>query len=132
LESSDRNWIGAWWIAYLVGTITLFLPVIPMLGFPKLFPNTKALMAEKRKFKDVLTKKVGVDGEELKNNLKNIIPATTKLLKNSAFVCFVLSTALELLTINGFSIFLPKVLETQFHIIPSKAGLYVGFAILPG
>ena len=89
------------------------------------------MIAEKRKFKDVITKR-GDDEENLKYKLKNLIPAIIRLLKNSAFFCFVLSTALELLTISGFSIFLPKVLETQFHLIPSKAGMYVGFAILPG
>ena len=106
----------------------MLVPILPLLGFSREFPDTAEVTRKKREFKDT----IGRDLNLLKHDLRSMAPALVKLLKNKPFMLYTFSTAFELLTISGFSTFLPKYLETQFHVTSSKAALYVGFAILPG
>ena len=98
-----------------------------MLGFASEFPNTWRVIEAKNKHADTIRK-----DKDLKHNIKDFIPAFKKLLSNAPFMCLILSNAIEMLTISGFSVFLPKYLETQFYLTASSAAAYVGFAILPG
>lgn len=128
LKPTDRNWVGAWWISYVIGSALVLVPVLPLLGFSREFPDTAEVTRKKREFTDT----IGRDLTLLKHDLRSMAPAFMKLLKNKPFMLYNFSAAFELLTISGFSTFLPKYLETQFHVTSSKAALYVGFAILPG
>ena len=48
----DTGWVGAWWLGYLIGAALCLLPVIPMLGFPREFPDTDAVRQKKRELED--------------------------------------------------------------------------------
>ena len=106
----------------------MLVPILPLLGFAREFPDTQEVIRDKRKHADTIRR----DGTIKELNLRNMIPAFARLLKNAPFMLYVFSTAFEVLTISGFSTFLPKYLETEFHVTSSQAALYVGFAILPG
>lgn len=54
LSTDDRNWVGAWWIGYLVGAVILLLPALPMLGFPKHFPNAEKVRQKKNELEDTI------------------------------------------------------------------------------
>jgi len=127
LTPNDRNWVGAWWIGFLVGAILLLIPVIPMLGFPRLFPNNKIVKKNKIDLEDTVE-----ENDRLKHDLGSLWPATKGLLTNPSFLFICLASASESLTIGGFSTFLPKFVETQFHVTSSNAALYTGLIVIPG
>ena len=52
LTPDDTGWVGAWWLGYLIGAALCLLPVIPMLGFPREFPDTDAVRQKKRELED--------------------------------------------------------------------------------
>ena len=52
MTPGDAGWVGAWWLGYLIGAALCLLPVIPMLGFPREFPDTDAVRQKKRELED--------------------------------------------------------------------------------
>uniref|UniRef100_A0A7M5XGD7 Solute carrier organic anion transporter family member n=1 Tax=Clytia hemisphaerica TaxID=252671 RepID=A0A7M5XGD7_9CNID len=127
LTPEDRNWVGAWWIGYLVGAVIMLLPAAPMLGFPKLFPNAEKVKQAKSELEDTIE-----EDKNLNHNFKSVWPATKSLLKNIPFVCICLASATESLAIGGFSTFFSKFVETQFHVTSGSSSLYSGVIIIPG
>lgn len=98
-----------------------------MLGFPRLFPNTQAVRERKKELEDT----VEVD-KNLNHDFKSVWPATLALLKNPTYLCICLAISSESLAIGGFSTFIPKFIETQFHFTASNSALYTGLIVIPG
>lgn len=58
------------------------------------------------------------------------IPASMwRLLSNPIYVVTCLGSCMELSIVNGFLVFLPKYLETQFSIGKSQASIFTGMDI---
>ena len=127
LTPSDANWVGAWWLGYLIGAGLCLLPVLPMLAFPREFPNTEDVRTKKRELEDSVK-----EDSNLKHDLKSVWPATLALLKNAPFIFISLAIACESLAIGGFSTFLPKFIQTQFHYTSGDSALYTGVIAVPG
>lgn len=127
LSPNDGNWVGAWWIGYLVGAALLLLPVVPMLGFPKLFPNAKKIKSKKLEYDDTIE-----ENKDLRHDLGSLPRAVKGLVCNAPYMFICLSSAAESLTIGGFSTFLPKFVQTQFHFTSSDAAFYTGLIVIPG
>lgn len=98
-----------------------------MLGFPPLFPNADKLKEKKKEFEDTVE-----ESKDLNHDLKSIWPATKALFKNIPFICICLASSSESLAVGGFSTFIPKFIETQFHVTASNAALYTGLIVIPG
>lgn len=105
----------------------MLVPVIPLLGLPSSFPHTEALRMKKRKLEDTI-----ITNKDLRYDLKSVLPAGKSLMKNAPFMLLTVSIALDLLNLNGFALFLPKFIETQFHTTAATAALTVGLLIIPG
>ena len=127
MTPEDRNWVGAWWIGYLVGAVIMLLPAAPMLGFPKLFPNAEKVKQAKSELEDTIE-----EDKNLNHNFKSVWPATKALVKNIPFLCICLASSTESLAIGGFSTFFSKFVETQFHVTSGSSSLYSGVIIIPG
>ena len=119
--------MGAWWIGFLVGAALLLIPIVPLLGFPKQFPNTDEIRLSRATSDDSVPEK-----DNLKHDLKSVVPATKSLLLNRTFVFICLSNAGETLAVGGFATFLPKFIETQFNFSTANAALYTGCIVIPG
>ena len=116
-------------MGYLIGAAILFAPVLPMLGFPRFFPNTEQVKKQKRETEEDF---IEDDAKLKKSNLSTLWPATKALIKNIPFICICVSAACEGLTIGGFGTFFAKLVETQFNFSSAKSGLYTGAIIVPG
>lgn len=127
MTPEDTNWVGAWWLGYLIGAGLLLLPVIPLLGFPKEFPDAEILRAHKKELEDTIE-----EDQDLKHDLKSVWPATKALFRNPPYIFISLASAAESLAIGGFSTFIPKFVQTQFHFTASDSALYTGIIVIPG
>ena len=76
LGPTHKNWVGAWWLGFLVGGGILLLPTIPLLAFPREFPDTHIRRREKEQAKD----HVGRD-DNLRPDLRSAWPSLVALLK---------------------------------------------------
>lgn len=98
-----------------------------MLGFPPLFPNADKLKEKKKELEDTVE-----ESKDLNHDVKSMWPATKALFKNAPFLLICLASAAESLAVGGFSTFIPKFIETQFHVTASNAGFYTGLIVIPG
>lgn len=98
-----------------------------MLGFSRTFKNTESVREKKLNLSDAVE-----EDKNLQHDLKSAWPATKALFKNTTFIFICLGGASETLAISGFSVFVSKFIETQFHYTSSNASLYTGIIILPG
>ncbi len=127
LTPSDKIWVGAWWMGYLIGTALFLLICVPMLGFPQEFASTEAVRAAKKELDDTIE-----DEDQLKLNLKSLLPASKALLQNKPYMFLTLAIATEGLIVGGFATFIPKFFESQFFVSASDAALYSGAVFVPG
>ncbi|XP_002169449.1 solute carrier organic anion transporter family member 4C1 isoform X1 [Hydra vulgaris] len=127
ITTQDNNWVGAWWIGFLVGAGVLLFPVIPMLGFPRIFSDSKEIRKKKNELEDTT-----LEDQTLRHDLKSVWPSIKKLLQNKSFLFITLATASESLATGGFATFLPKFIETEFYLTASQSSLYTGIIIIPG
>ncbi|XP_047145428.1 solute carrier organic anion transporter family member 4C1 [Hydra vulgaris] len=127
LTTHDGNWVGAWWIGFLIGAGILLIPIIPMLGFPRIFSDSKEIRKKKNELEDTTE-----EDQRLRHDLKSIWPSMKNLLKNKSFLFITLATASESLATGGFATFLPKFIETQFFLPASQSSLYTGIIAIPG
>ena len=98
-----------------------------MLGFPAMFPDAEKIREQKNELEDTIE-----EDKKLNHDFKSIFPATKSLLKNVPFMCICLASASESLGVGGFSTFLPKLVETQFHFTAANSALYTGIIVIPG
>ncbi|XP_069105648.1 solute carrier organic anion transporter family member 4A1-like [Argopecten irradians] len=126
---NSSQYVGAWWIGYLIGGVLAIIVAIPLAGFPKYLPDSA-------KFKHEKDKEVHANGEiedntEVSTKGKKLdVGHLTRSLKvlflNPMFVCMLFVTITSGFLLAGFATFLPKFFEIQFGLSSSAAALYVG------
>ncbi|EDV20902.1 uncharacterized protein TRIADDRAFT_31000 [Trichoplax adhaerens] len=128
LTPNNPNWIGAWWLGYVLTGICVAIGSIPMFAFPRHLPNYELY---KKQRKEQAIGKSSVD-KQYGTNLKEIIPACKELLCNLPYVCTTLSLVGHLIVLAGMGTFLPKYLEAQYGISAADASMYSGLIIVIG
>ena len=98
-----------------------------MLGFPHIFSDSEEIRKKKNELEDTTE-----EDPRLNHDLKSVWPSIKHLLKNKSFIFLTLATSCESLATGGFATFLPKFVETQFHLTASQSALYTGIIIIPG
>ncbi|XP_078383103.1 solute carrier organic anion transporter family member 4A1-like [Oculina patagonica] len=121
LTSSNPQWIGAWWLAYIAAGTVMFVGAIFVLGFPSELPGSKE-MRDKAIEKGDLPKK----DNKLRGKLRDIVPATVKLLKNPTYMFNTLAITAESLIGAGLGAFIAKFAQLKFGLDPGMAGLTLG------
>ncbi|XP_038054268.1 solute carrier organic anion transporter family member 2A1-like [Patiria miniata] len=133
VSPSDRAWVGAWWLGYLLAAVLYMLPALPFFGFPKLMRHSRTY----------------VDGRELVNGdegdrenesrtqfpkrktLRGTLLTLWKVLKNRDCMLTCLSQAGAVLIVYGYGLFVPKYLEVQFEVETRLADLLTGCLLAP-
>ena len=126
LTPQDSNFIGAWWLGYIVGGILSILVSLPLIAFPHELPGTPEIRAEKQDCTDY------IEDANMPHTLKQLLPSLKSLLMNKTFVFLALAASFEGFAVSGFSTFLPKFVESQFRIPAGLASTYTGLVVVPG
>ncbi|XP_067936676.1 solute carrier organic anion transporter family member 5A1-like [Watersipora subatra] len=125
LTPSDPQWVGAWWVGFLIFGSLIMLSALPFFTFPKsLSTPPKNDDMELESFDDI-----GVAGNSTQLEFPK---ALMKLLRNPIYMLLMVTTVLEMIIVTGFLTFMPKYLETQFQLRTSEANLYTGSLAIPG
>lgn len=119
----------------LLVAITMFFASLVMFTFPKNLRNNKATKAPPAP--EVVKESETKDEEKLKSvepklpKYQDFIKTIKRQIKNDILMFRTASAVLHLLPITGLYVFLPKYLETQFHMPPAQANQITGtFGIL--
>lgn len=126
LTPDNSDFIGAWWLGYIVGGLLSILVSLPLIAFPQELPGTTEIRAEKRDCSDYLK------DDNMPHTLKQLLPMLKSLLTNKPFVFIALAGTFEGFAVGGFSTFMPKFVETQFRVSPGQAATYTGLVVVTG
>lgn len=111
----------------MIGGVFLIVSCVALLGFPKELPGAREKREELIKEGNLPTK-----DEKIKETFKDILPATWQLLKNPVFIFNALALTASTFFAGALVPFISKILYLKFDLIPAKAGLMIGIAIIPG
>ncbi|XP_007940688.1 solute carrier organic anion transporter family member 4C1 [Orycteropus afer afer] len=133
ITEDDPRWLGAWWIGFLLTWLFAWCLIIPFSCFPKHLPGTAKIQAAKisQAHQDKSSSVQDTD-ENFGKSFKDFPAALKSLIRNTVFMCLVLSTTSEALVTTGFATFLPKFIENQFGLSSSFAATLAGAVLIPG
>ncbi|XP_063955020.1 solute carrier organic anion transporter family member 4A1-like [Lytechinus pictus] len=140
VSPSDPGWVGAWWLGFIVAGLVIIILSIPIGLFPRELPKTAKIRTEKpvESHKNSGLHKGGHPGQSssessrLVQEIKGVLKILKHLAINPTYVFTVCSTVPDILLINSFAAFLPKLLENQFMVTSSMATIITGIAVIPG
>nr|XP_023418033.1 LOW QUALITY PROTEIN: solute carrier organic anion transporter family member 4C1 [Cavia porcellus] len=133
VTKDDPQWLGAWWIGFLVSWLFAWSLIIPFSCFPKHLPGTAKVQAEKTsQTHQCKRSSLSRVDQNFGQNIKDFPVALKNLMRNTVFICLILSTSSEALITTGFATFLPKFIENQFGLTSSFAATIGGAVLIPG
>ncbi|XP_063101593.1 solute carrier organic anion transporter family member 4C1 isoform X1 [Cavia porcellus] len=133
VTKDDPRWLGAWWIGFLVSWLFAWSLIIPFSCFPKHLPGTAKVQAEKTsQTHQCKRSSLSRVDQNFGQNIKDFPVALKNLMRNTVFICLILSTSSEALITTGFATFLPKFIENQFGLTSSFAATIGGAVLIPG
>ena len=127
LSARSPQWIGAWWLGYIIAGVVIFLNAMLILGFPRELPGSRE-MREKAIGEGHLPKK----DDKLRGKWRDIIPATIQLLKNPVFMFNTMAVTAGSMVGGGVGAFIAKFAALKFGVNPGLAGITLGAVFLVG
>ena len=126
LTESDPNFLGAWWISFLVGGILSLIISIPFFLYPRRLKDSEeiARVREEEMAKEGI--KIPPKGAPLKEVIKTFLHQLKGILTNATFLLHCISISAAAIPVSGLVAFAPKYVESQFHFPSSTANLIVG------
>uniref|UniRef100_A0A1I7TMK6 Solute carrier organic anion transporter family member n=1 Tax=Caenorhabditis tropicalis TaxID=1561998 RepID=A0A1I7TMK6_9PELO len=118
MERSDPRWVGAWWVGFIISSISALLIAFPILGFARELPEAK-----RHRAKDV-NQCHAANGDvnaKAPRDLTKLPACVWKILSNPTFLVCIFVGIFESIIINGFAAFMPKILETLLSTNPTLA-----------
>ncbi|XP_006755210.1 PREDICTED: solute carrier organic anion transporter family member 4C1 [Myotis davidii] len=132
ITENDPRWLGAWWIGFLIACFCAWCLIIPFSCFPKHLPGTASIQDGKTSQTHQSNSSLDHIDEDFGKSFKDFPAALKNSLRNTVFMCLVISTSTEALVTTGFATFLPKFIENQFGLSSSFAATLGGAVLIPG
>uniref|UniRef100_H2Z5W6 Solute carrier organic anion transporter family member n=1 Tax=Ciona savignyi TaxID=51511 RepID=H2Z5W6_CIOSA len=127
INPESPQWVGAWWVGFVISGAILFIIAIPVLGFPRKLPST-------------LTRKstvVNIKGSTRSailrpaHFLRPVVVTHWLLITHKAFLYLSVAAAVLGTLVSGFSTFGPKCIESQFGKSAAEAANLFGYVCIP-
>ena len=146
LTPDDPDWIGAWWLGFVICGFSLLVIAPPIALLPASVPGMREPSADQTcrsrinsrasSFRASFKGKPVVEKKEDFNELtaangplpvgKDLMDAIVILVTNPTFIFVSLAGASEGFLMQGLATFLPKMIQNQFNLTASEAAMYVG------
>ncbi|XP_067677288.1 solute carrier organic anion transporter family member 3A1-like [Haliotis asinina] len=112
LDVHHAQWIGAWWIGFLVIGCAAILLSVPLGCFPRHIkkPSVRAI-ATRKSFKD---------------DIVDLPKSVFRILKNPVVACILLGSVSLFFFVGGYMTFTPKYIESQFATSAYEANFICG------
>ncbi|KAL3856589.1 hypothetical protein ACJMK2_011324 [Sinanodonta woodiana] len=120
MSPTHPEWIGAWWLGFMVFGVLSLLAAIPLLFFPRRMKRTSPLK-EWQKPQGGKTKAL-----TFKDTVKDVVKIFHRLSFNSVFVLLVLGNCVLMFNVAGKVAFSGKYMEVEFYVPTWKANLLMG------
>ncbi|XP_069481560.1 solute carrier organic anion transporter family member 4C1 [Ambystoma mexicanum] len=132
LTSDDPQWLGAWWIGFVLCCFMTWMLIPPFSCFPKHLPGTAKVQAEKVSQAHNNGSEEYVEEKDIGKTFQDFPVALMVLLRNPVFMCLTISSCSDGFVTAGFATFLPKFIENQFSQSSSFSATIGGGVLIPG
>ncbi|KRX65228.1 Protein argonaute-2 [Trichinella sp. T9] len=116
LTIQSIGWIGLWWGGFIICGFFYLLASLPFFCFPRRLTDDQDNSPRSDYGKDI----------------RKIPVSIFRLITNKVYMVTSFNACLDLAIVSGFTVFLPKFLETQFLVSKSDASLFTGSVAVPG
>jgi len=123
------QFIGAWWLPFVVSGITISVMSFLPLSLPRVLPGTE----EFREGREIeLDRKLRCQKKESGNKVLNYFKTNWSFLKVATFTFTTIKSSLDCIVSFGLAIFVPKILMSYFGISYSLASTLTGAVTILG
>lgn len=121
ISRKHPNWLGAWWLGFVIWGGAMAVMSLPMSLFPKHIRRSSvyASTEEKKSNPKSLGEKITSDAREFKT-------AVSRLSKNPVLMWKMATLVFVINAIGGYVSMFPKYVENQYRVSASKASLFTG------
>ncbi|XP_077986088.1 solute carrier organic anion transporter family member 1B3-like [Glandiceps talaboti] len=132
LNSSDEEWIGAWWLGNACFVVVGVPVALPFFFIPKQLPKSSK---NSEVYFDKLLKKSDGPSNSVNSTIvrtgklsriKEILKLFWRFLTNPYYMALMLGYSFKMGSVIGLIPFIPKYLEVQFGLSPSMASVSMG------
>lgn len=133
MDPTHPNWIGAWWVGFIVSGVVAVVTAIPLICYPRKLPESDTIFSMKVA-QGLASPELSNDNERTENltameMAKEFVPDLKALLTNGAYMCCTLSQAFTGFLI-GACTFLPKLVQIGLRFTPTQASFYLGTVLV--
>lgn len=124
---SNPNYVGAWWLSYLIIAVATLITALPISSFPKDLPGAERIRRSR--------KTEAHDGHEddetaIFVHWRDIGRHAKRLIKNLPFLALSMYYSINYSTTNGFADFAPKLVQVGFGLSASEAAIAAGTTLV--
>ncbi|XP_037701170.1 solute carrier organic anion transporter family member 1C1 isoform X2 [Choloepus didactylus] len=139
ITPKDPQWVGAWWLGYLIAGIISLLAAVPFWCLPKILPrppsrNVSSSPPEKSEFivddhPDYQTH----HGERatIIDMARDFVPSLKNLFGNPVYLLYLCASTVQFSSLFGMVTYKPKYIEQQYGQSSSKANFVIGLINIP-
>ncbi|CAD5117194.1 DgyrCDS5991 [Dimorphilus gyrociliatus] len=126
-SKSNPNYVGAWWLSYIVIALATLITFIPISAFPRDLPGAEGI---RRNRKTEAHKGQEDDETAIFVHWRDMGAHAKRLIKNFPFLALAMYYSVNYSTTNGFADFAPKLVQVGFGLSASKAALAAGTTLV--
>ena len=129
LEPTDPAFVGAWWIGFLFSWVACWIFAVPMLMFPRLFPDSHTVaMERKEKLMQKYKWKGPVSNEErtILEEMRLLPYQLWHLFSTLSWLFITMAMSVGAFVVQGLASFLPLYFEISFNLTSAAASIIGG------
>ncbi|XP_058660840.1 solute carrier organic anion transporter family member 1C1 isoform X2 [Ammospiza nelsoni] len=139
ISPKDAQWVGAWWLGYLIAGLISILAGIPFWFLPRHLPRPQgrkdsSTSSEHSRFITEDSKDQGTSSwqqAKLAEMAKDFLPSLKNLFGNPVYILYLCASIIQFNSLIGMVTYKPKYIEQQYGQTSSKTNFVIGLINIP-
>ncbi|XP_057878282.1 solute carrier organic anion transporter family member 1C1 isoform X1 [Melospiza georgiana] len=139
ISPKDAQWVGAWWLGYLIAGLISILAGIPFWFLPRHLPRPQgrkdsSTSSEHSRFIAEDSKDQGTSSwqqAKLAEMAKDFLPSLKNLFGNPVYILYLCASIIQFNSLIGMVTYKPKYIEQQYGQTSSKTNFVIGLINIP-
>ncbi|XP_069618866.1 solute carrier organic anion transporter family member 1C1 [Ranitomeya imitator] len=138
ITPQDQQWVGAWWLGYLIAGVISLLATIPFWFLPKEQPKSEprkdsSTSSEQSRFilEELRDQTFPQEPGQLLTMARDFLPSMKRLLGNPVFFLYLCGSVFQYNSLVGMVTYKPKYIEQQYGQTSSRTNFIIGLINVP-
>ncbi|XP_066405768.1 solute carrier organic anion transporter family member 1C1-like isoform X2 [Molothrus aeneus] len=139
ISPKDVQWVGAWWLGYLIAGLISILAGIPFWFLPRHLPKPEgrkdsSTSSEHSRFITEDNKDQGTSSwqqAKIAEMAKDFLPSLKNLFGNPVYILYLCASIIQFNSLIGMVTYKPKYIEQQYGQTSSKTNFVIGLINIP-